>query len=138
MEQQAKLFLNVLLIEDSEDDAFFINDALRRGGYELFCKRVQTAAEMRQALTSQTWDLVLSDHRVPGFSGMEAFEIYRTSGLRIPFIMLSGSIDEEMAVSVRKTGVHDYVSKDHLDQLAAAVRRHLRAAGKTESKGYSR
>ena len=51
--QQAKLFLNLLLIEDSEDDAFFINDALKRDGYELFCKRVQTAAEMRQALTSQ-------------------------------------------------------------------------------------
>jgi len=124
--------LRVLIVEDSEDDALLVIDALRSGGFDLFSKRVATAEEMRGALGGSHWDLIISDFRVPGFGALEAFAIYREYELDLPFLIVSGVIGEETAVAAMKTGAHDCVSKNNLARLAPAVRRELRDA---ESRG---
>jgi signal transduction histidine kinase/CheY-like chemotaxis protein len=128
MEEQQRCRVNVLLIEDSADDALLIADTLRSGGYEPCLKRVETASEMALALSDRVWDLMIADHRLPRFSALEAFEIYRQRGLDTPFIIVSGIISEEAAVSAMKAGAHDYISKSNLKRLAPAVGRELREA----------
>lgn len=97
-------------------------------GYKPSGKQVQTASEMRLALTETKWDLIISDYRLPSFSGLEALEIYRQFDLDIPFIIVSGIISEEIAVTAMKAGVHDYLKKDNLARLAPAVRREIAEA----------
>ena len=118
--------LNLLIVEDSEDDALLAVEALRRDGFEPSWLRVDSAADMRFELIQTKWQLILADHRLPGFSAMEAFEIYRSFALDIPFIIVSGSMGEEIAVAAMKAGVHDYLMKGNLARLAPAVRRELR------------
>jgi PAS domain S-box-containing protein len=120
--------LRLLLVEDSEDDAFLLLRHLKRGGYEIEHERVQTAADMRAALQNQAWDFVLSDHAMPNFTGMEALEILQVSGQDIPFIMVSGAVGEERAVQMMKAGAADYVMKDNLARLLPAIERELRDA----------
>jgi len=67
--------LRVLIAEDSEEDALLLVRELRRGGYEPVYQRVDTASAMRAALEHQTWDLVIGDHSIPGFSGLEALAL---------------------------------------------------------------
>src|SRR5215469_5241716 len=121
-------FLSVLVVEDSEDDAFLMLDALRDGGYNPAAKRVTTAAEMRDVLAGANWDLILSDYRLPQFNAIEAFEVYTEFKLDVPFLIVSGVIGEETAVAGMKAGIHDYVSKNNLARLAPAVDRELREA----------
>lgn len=112
--------LDVLMVEDSENDALLIADALRRGGYEPSWARVESAAELRAALAGSRWHVILSDCRLPGFSAIEAFEICRESGLDVPFLLVSGSLDEGLAAAAQ-AGIRGWVLKDHLERLAAAV-----------------
>jgi len=120
--------LNVLLIEDCEEDALLIRSQLESGGWELHWKRVQTAQELHSALNKQSWDLFLSDFRLPQFSGLDALKIIQRHGFDQPFILVSGYIGEETAVAAMKAGAHDYVMKDNLVRLAPAVRRELKEA----------
>jgi len=90
--------LRVLIVEDSEDDSVLLVRALERAGYHVTYERVQTAAEMQQALERATWDLVLSDYSLPTFSAPAALEIVRATGQELPFIIISGTIGEETAV----------------------------------------
>jgi two-component system, OmpR family, sensor histidine kinase VicK len=128
------LVLRLLLVEDSEDDALLLLRQLRHGGLKLTHQRVQTAAAMSQALREQQWDLVMSDYSLPGFSGPEALEILKRTGLDLPFIVVSGAIGEETAVAMMKAGAHDYVMKDSLPRLPAAVTRELAAARERRSR----
>ena len=120
--------LKVLIVEDSEDDAVLIADALRSGGLESSCYRVETAEGMQRALEQESWQVILADHKLPQFSSTEAFQIYRHSGLDIPFIIVSGLISDDAAAVAMKQGVHDYVMKGKLGRLAPAVRRELAEA----------
>jgi two-component system sensor histidine kinase EvgS len=79
-------------------------------------------------LNTHGYDLIISDFRLPKFSGEHALEIYKTSGLDIPFILVSGTIGEEVAVSMMKSGAHDYIMKDHIVRIGPAVTRELREA----------
>lgn len=118
--------LNVLLVEDSEDDALLIVQTLKSGGYHnLHHKRVFTAQDFIQALQQETWDIILSDYSMPDFSGLAAFNLYKESGLDIPFLIVSGAIGEETAVMAMKAGVHDYLLKDNLNRLIPAIEREL-------------
>ncbi len=117
--------LRVLMIEDSEDDALLLERELRKGAYDLVCERVETEAAMRAALDRGPWDLVLSDHWLPLFSGPAALGVLRASGLDLPFIIVSGTIGEEQAVSAMKAGAHDYLLKGKLARLVPAVEREL-------------
>ncbi len=120
--------LRVLLIEDSENDAQLVLRQLQRANYAPEPRRVQTAEELRAALRTARWDLILSDHSMPEFSAPDALGIVRQHGDDIPFIVVSGSIGEEQAVAVMKAGAHDYVMKDNLTRLASVVERELREA----------
>lgn len=120
--------IRVLIVEDSIDDTFFIVRELQRGGFEVKFERVETAASMQAALEVNSWDVIISDYRLPQFGGPAAFEVYQKAGLDIPFIVVSGAIGEDVAVDLLKSGVHDCVMKDKLSRLAASVGRELRAA----------
>src|ERR1043165_6631718 len=106
--------LRVLLVEDSEDDAELLLRQLRKAGYKPEAKRVANAEEMEKALSEGTWDVVISDYVMPGFSGLEALALFRTKELSIPFLVVSGHIGEEVAVEAIKAGADDYLMKDRL------------------------
>jgi diguanylate cyclase (GGDEF)-like protein/PAS domain S-box-containing protein len=118
--------VKVLIVEDSEDDARLALWALRRGGFEPTYRRVQTAADMETALAEERWDAVMSDFMMPGFTGLDALRIFRSTGLDIPFILVSGTIGEETAVDAMKAGASDYVMKKSLARLAPALERELK------------
>ncbi|MDP2239011.1 MAG: EAL domain-containing protein [Burkholderiales bacterium] len=116
----------VLIVEDSEDDAKLALRALRRGGFDPTYRRVQTAAELETALAQEHWDAVISDYKMPGFTGIDALRIFRSTGLDIPFILVSGTIGEETAVDAMKAGASDYMMKKNLARLAPALERELK------------
>lgn len=120
--------LRVLLIEDCETDALLLLRTLQRAGFEPEHRRVDTARDMDQALREREWDLVLADHHMPQFSAPEALEVLKQHGVDIPFIIVSGHIEEETAVRAMMAGAHDYIMKDRLARLAPAVIRELREA----------
>ena len=124
--------LQVLIAEDLEIDALLLVRELRRGGYAPTYERVDTTEGMTAALDRQTWDLVLSDYNMPQFSGTSALALVRGRGLDIPFIFVSGTMTEEIAVAAMKAGANDYVTKGHLKRLVPAIERELReATGRT-------
>ena len=118
--------LRVLIIEDSEDDTLLIMHELKRGGYDPKYERVETAGAMNDALNQQEWDIIISDHSMPHFNSLNALDVLKKRGLDLPFFLVSGTIDEEMAVSAMKAGVHDYIMKDNLKRLIPAIARELR------------
>ena len=120
--------LHCLIVEDVEADAQLILRQLRTGGYDVIGERVDTPEAMRAALARQPWDVVLSDYRMPRFSGLAALEILRASGIDLPFMIVSGTIGEEVAVAAMKAGVDDYLIKGELAHLTVAVERELRNA----------
>ena len=120
--------LRLLHVEDSRDDADLVRLELEAAGYEIRCKRVETAAEMANALAEESWDVIVSDFNLPGFDAHGSLEILKASGLDIPFILVSGCIGEETAVAMMKAGVHDYVMKGNLARLAPAIERELNEA----------
>jgi two-component system, cell cycle sensor histidine kinase and response regulator CckA len=126
--------LKVLLIEDSEDDAELLRHALARAGYSPTCERVQNAEQMASALTSESWDLVISDYVLPSFSGLEALKTLQDSGLELPFIIISGKIGEEVAVEALKAGANDYLLKDRLTRLGPAIDRAIREASQRQKR----
>lgn len=120
--------INVLIIEDSADDAVLIEHELRKSGYSIYAKRVETAETMRAALEREAWDIILSDYSMPNFSALAALKILKTSPYDLPFIIISGAIGEEIAVECLKSGAHDYLIKGKLTRLASAVKRELACA----------
>ena len=117
-----------MIVEDSEDDSLLLLHELRRGGYDPDSKRVDTPGTMRTALEQRHWDLVISDYVLPGFSGLDALNILKESGLDLPLIIVSGKIGEDIAVGAMKAGAHDYIIKGNLARLVPAVERELRDA----------
>jgi diguanylate cyclase (GGDEF)-like protein/PAS domain S-box-containing protein len=117
--------LRVLIVEDSEDAALLIEHELSRGGYSPECRRVQTADTMKAALSEGEWDIVISDHSMPEFSAPESLATLQKAGADIPFIIVSGSIGEDLAVRAMKSGASDFILKDSLKRLPAAVGREL-------------
>lgn len=121
--------LRVLLIEDNPEDAFLIERHLRRNGFQPTIERVETAAEMRTLLGSNDRpDLILADYNLPNFSGPAALALLKSNRLDIPFIMLSGAVTEETAVSSMRAGAADYISKQNLVRLVPAIERELAEA----------
>jgi signal transduction histidine kinase len=120
--------IHVLLVEDSPDDAELVKIALRRAGCEADIHRVTTASEYHAALDHDLWDVILSDFSMPGFSGQAALEMLRARGIDLPFIIVSGTVGEEVAVRVMKAGAHDFFPKGNLTRLASAIEREVREA----------
>jgi PAS domain S-box-containing protein len=120
--------LRALMIEDNADDADLIVDQLREAGFEVTFKRVETAGAMRKALREERWDLVLADYALPNFNAAAALWMVKQVGYDMPFIIVSGTITDETAVTAMKAGAHDFVTKDHLARLGPAVERELAEA----------
>ena len=120
--------LRVLIIEDSEDDTELLVIELERSGYEVVHQRVDTKAEMQAALKAYSWDIVLADYSMPQFSAIAALEVLKQLQLDLPFVIVSGKIGEDTAVSAMKAGAHDYLIKGKLSRLIPAVERELREA----------
>jgi two-component sensor histidine kinase len=120
--------LRVLQVENSVVDASFTERALAKAGYTLYSERVVTAAEMRAALAKRSWDVIISDYRLPLLDAPAALTLLHDSGCDIPFIVVSGAIGEELAVAIMKAGAQDYLLKNDLARLAPAVEREIRDA----------
>ena len=120
--------LRILIVEDSEADAELLLRELRRGGYAPQYERVETPEALNAALTRQSWDLIVSDNAMPRLNGLQALQLTQEKGLDIPFILVSGSIGEDVAVAAMKAGAHDYLMKDNTARLLPAIERELREA----------
>ncbi len=120
--------LRVLVVEDSDIDTQLILSELRRGGYDVEYERVETRAAMQAALSQGTWDIILCDYTLPRFSAMDALMTLKKSGQDLPFIVISGTVGEETAVTTLKAGAHDFILKDRLARLMPALERELQDA----------
>lgn len=120
--------LAILLIEDNEDDALLLLRKFKLAGYRVDSVQVCTAAAMTEALDAHDWDVIISDHSMPGFDALAALDIIKNRGLDVPFIIASGHIDEDTAISAMRAGAHDYLSKNNLERLLPAIERELREA----------
>ncbi|HEX3344255.1 MAG TPA: ATP-binding protein, partial [Polyangiaceae bacterium] len=118
--------LRVLLVEDSPDDATLVLRALHKGGYVVTHARVEDAESMRAALAREAWDVVVSDWSMPQFSATGALEVLQESRVDIPFIIASGTVDEETAVAAMLAGAGDFLSKNKLTRLMPAIDREMR------------
>lgn len=121
-------FLRVLNIEDKERDTVLNLRHLSSAGYELIADRVETAEAMKAALETRKWDVILCDYAMPRFSALVALAMMKEMDLDIPFIIISGTIGEELAVEAMIAGAHGYLVKDKLAQLVSTVERELQAA----------
>jgi signal transduction histidine kinase len=112
--------LNLLHLEDSELDHQLVLAHLRRGGVEASLHRVDNETDYLAAL-GQTWDGVISDYNLPGFSGLIALELLRERNKLLPFILVSGEIGEDTAVEAMRNGASDYLLKSNLTRLVPAL-----------------
>ena len=117
--------LRVLMVEDEKDDATLLLLELRRGGFDPVHARVEDATALREALRNDSWDIVICDHVMPRFDSFMALEIVREERLDLPFIVVSGTVGEDIAVEVMKSGANDYLLKDSLIRLVPAIEREL-------------
>src|SRR5580765_114856 len=120
--------LRLLLIEDSENDARLVVHELTCAGFTVALERVETADALAAALARERWDLAIADYTMPQFTGTAALQPLRQYDPDMPFIFVSGTIGEDIAVEAMKTGAHDYIIKGHLKRLGPAVQRELREA----------
>lgn len=130
--------LHALLVEDSTDDAELLRRDLLRAGFDAQTERVASAAEFGVALDEREWDVVLSDFSMPGFSGKAALEILKSRALDIPFIIVSGTLGEDVAVEVMKAGAHDYFAKGRTVRLGSAIEREVREAERRRERAIER
>jgi DNA-binding NtrC family response regulator len=120
-----KLPLKVLVLEDCEEDLFFLVRKLRKGGYQPEVERVWTKEATREALRRRAWDIIISDGLLPGFDGLQALAMVKEMGLATPFILLSGLIPAKTAAAAKTAGAFDCIAKNDLDLLLPAIERAL-------------
>jgi PAS domain S-box-containing protein len=116
--------LRVLLVEDNPNDAELVLRTLRQAGFDPEWHRVETEQEFQERLTPDL-DIILSDYDMPTFNGPHALKLLKQSGMDIPFIIISGTIGEEVAVEVMKLGATDYLLKDRLARLGISIKQTL-------------
>jgi len=120
--------LYLLLVEDTDDDAALVTRAIRAAGFAPIIQRVETRDDFLRALRAGSWQVVVCDHSLPRFSSTEALACLQEQLLDLPFIVVSGTINEESAVGILRAGAHDFVTKQSLGRLGPAIRRELRDA----------
>ena len=120
--------LRALIVEDYEDDALLVEEALIAAGYNVHAHRVDTGDTLRQALRDEQWDIIFADYSLPSFSAQDTITALRETGLDIPVIVVSGTVGEDVAVQTLKLGAEDYLLKQNLTRLAPAVRNALDTA----------
>ena len=118
--------LKILMLEDMESDAGLIEWTLRKANIDFDCIRVDTREEYIDGLNNYHPDVVLSDHSLPQFNSREAYKICKAQNLQVPFILVTGAVSEEFAVSCLKDGIDDYILKDNLTRLPVAIKNSLK------------
>ncbi len=117
--------LRLLMIEDNPDDEALVLRAIRKGGFNVEHVRVENREDLLSVLRHKDWDVVLSDYQMPEFNGLAALKIVKDRYKDLPFIIVSGTIGEEVAVEAMRSGAQDYLMKDNLARLVPAIRREL-------------
>ena len=117
--------LRVLIVEDSRPEAELNLLELKRAGFQVRADLVATPEEFTRRLHAHSYDVILADYRLPGWTGLDALALLRQLGKEIPFLLVTGTLGEEAAVECIKQGVNDYVLKDRLARLPMAVRQAL-------------
>lgn len=120
--------IKVLLVEDRPSDAGLTIRQLEKGGFAVDFQRVESEEALRAALGQQDWDIVLSDFSLPDFDANGALAVLREYSKDLPFIVVSGTIGEDIAIALMRAGASDYLMKNNLERLASAVRRELQNA----------
>lgn len=126
--------LGLLFVEDVEDDMQLVLRELKRGGLKPDFMRVESAESLQQALANGDWDVVITDHNLPGFSSSAAVEIVREHNPDLPVIIVSGSIGEDIAVEAMRMGAKDYIMKGNLRRLVPAIRREIEDAANRQAR----
>lgn len=121
--------LQVLLLEDDPVDADLVQETLAAGGLDCQLTRIETERELIGALQQGGFDLILADYTLPAFDGLSALKIARRNWPDVPFIFVSGTLGEEVAIDALKIGATDYVLKTRLSRLAPSVHRALCESG---------
>jgi response regulator RpfG family c-di-GMP phosphodiesterase len=125
---EEKKLLRILLVEDSDNDAQLLLREVRRAGYQIEYTRVETAEALKGNLADRQWDVVLCDYSLPHLDAPHALEIVKGTGLDLPFIIVSGTIGEDSAVTALKAGAHDFIIKGKYARLGPALEREMREA----------
>jgi len=120
--------LRLLLVEDSEDDAILLARELSKGPFDISYERVETEDSVRNAIKSNKWDLIITDHNLPMMDSKQCLSMVKSMDSDIPIIVVSGCIGEDVAVEAMKSGAHDYIMKGNLQRLLPAVTREVREA----------
>ncbi|MEQ1643782.1 MAG: PAS domain S-box protein [Pyrinomonadaceae bacterium] len=120
--------VRILNVEDSERDSALLTRHIRAAGYDLFLQRVDSEEAMKAALLEEEWDLILCDYSLARFSAIAALTVLRASNIDLPFIVISGTVDEEIAVQTLLIGANDYIPKGNLTRLVPAIHREMRKA----------
>lgn len=129
--------LRLLMIEDNQDDVFLIVNWLRKDWHPVW-KRVENEAALLLAL-DESWDVILCDVSLPHFNAERALAVTQEhaklkNAAPIPFIVISGVVDEEQAVNILKKGARDFIDKNKMQRLPLAIRREIRQSGELLSK----
>jgi PAS domain S-box-containing protein len=119
--------IRVLIIEDNENDLALLLRELNKGKYEIEYELTEDAVGLESALKKK-WSIIISDYSLPNFNGFEALKMCNAKGLVTPFIMVSGTIGEDIAVEMMKAGAKDYIMKKSLKRLLPAVEREIEEA----------
>lgn len=113
--------LRILLLEDNPVDAELVQRSLRKENIAFTCTVVDNRTDFTDALSTETFDLILSDNSLMQFDATEAVQIVRKQLPDIPFILVTGTVHEEFIISIMKLGIDDYILKDRLVRLPSAI-----------------
>src|SRR5690349_20525557 len=109
--------VRILLLEDEHHDAELITETIRAAGIDAEITTARSEIAYREALERQAFDVILADYALPRFDGISAIEMATRLQPPVPIIVLSGAIDEELAMRLLRVGASDYVMKSRLDRL---------------------
>ena len=129
--------LQLLIVDDSADDITLVVRALLSQGYQVAYSAVNNPAVMRAELERQEWDVIISDHSMPNFDAAEALALAKELRPDVPFIIVSGRVDLNLAVALMKSGAQDYVQKSELVRLGPVIERELREAKSSRERKHA-
>ena len=118
--------IRILMVEDSPSDAELVKHEIRKNGINFTNRVVETEADYVSAVHSFKPELIISDYNLPIFNGMRALRIREELAPEIPFILVTGTNNEEIAVECMKSGADDYILKDNLKRLGEAIKSAIR------------
>jgi PAS domain S-box-containing protein len=118
--------IRILFIEDSQADLDLILRSLKKTGLEVLAQRVESISQLKISL-SETWDIILTDFHLQGFSAVEVLATIKELGIKTPTIVVSGAVSDETAADLLRNGAADFVRKDNTSRLAPAILREISA-----------